>query len=132
MAVENRNTASSDSIGQCFVEIGAGDLVSVFESGSGLVGEVEVAGLISAKENCAVLLHKPLLLDRVEKAGLFQESHAAGQHAFADYKAGKNLFFDDEQAKTFTLQLGGREGTGRSCSDDEDIVICCAWVAHQR
>ena len=71
-------------------------------------------------------------LNRVEKASLFQKPHAAGQHAFADYKAWENLFFDDEQAKTFALQLRGREGAGGARSDDDHVVIRCAWVVHQR
>ena len=132
MAIENLDSASSDSVSESFVEIGAGDLIGVFEPGCGLVGEIEVAGLVSAKENCAILAHESLLLDRVKKSSLFQKAHAAGQHAFADNKAGENLLFDDEQAKTFALQLCGGEGARGACSDDENVVICCAWVAHQR
>src|SRR6266481_150888 len=132
MAVMNFDSASSDCIRERFVEIRASDLKRIFETRRRLVREVEVTSLISAKENRAVLPHKPLLFDRIQQPSLFQKRHATRQQALTDHKAGESLFFDYEQPKTFALQQCRGKGASRACSDDEDIVICCAWVAHQR
>src|ERR1051326_8670775 len=120
MAVKNLHSTRRHSIGKRFIKISASYLERIFEAGRGLIGEIEITGLIAAEEDRAIFAHKSLLLNRLEKTSLFQQRHATGEQAFADHKPGEGLFLGDEHAKTFALQKRGRQRTRRAGPNNQD------------
>jgi len=85
------------------------------------------SGPAARKKTRAGFLDKASAGDLFPNSQFAKEGVSGGQERLADTESGHGLFFDDDGAEARSAGSDSSGGSGRACTDDDDIKLGFDW-----